>query len=67
MENETTIRHMNGTCYVRIPPAFMKHAKISKQDTKAAIIDETGKKGNYLSIFVKETEKWTYNKDCKNI
>lgn len=57
MENETTIMHMSGTCYVRIPPAFMKHLKINKEDTKAVIIDETGKKGNYLSIFVKDGEQ----------
>lgn len=57
MENETTIIHINGSCYVRIPPAFMKHAKISKEDTKAAILDEEGKKGNYLSIYKKEEEQ----------
>ena len=56
MKDETTIRKINGTWYLRIIPSFARHIGLEDQDENgcnAEIQDETGKHGPYCSFWKK--------------
>jgi len=53
MISETTVVKNGGTFYLRIPPHLVKFIQL-KEKSKINIQDETGKKGQYLSMWIKE-------------
>jgi hypothetical protein len=57
MKSHTTLTYIGGSWYVRIPPAFVQHLELSKEDRKklvdAEIQDEESKHGKYCSFWKK--------------
>ena len=59
MKDETTIRNINGSWYLRIPPSFARYLELEGEGGtgyNAEIQDEKGKEGEYCS-FWKEDKK----------
>ena len=61
MKTKTNTRNINGTWYLRIPPAYVEHLDIKGEagdSIEMEIQDEQSKKGNYIStwIFIKKKE-----------
>ena len=56
MKDDTTIRKINGTWYLRILPTFARFLELDDKDAEgcgAQLQDEEGKHGHYISFWKK--------------
>jgi len=52
MISKTNTQFTSGTVYVRIPPHMVEYLQLKKEEsTELLIMDDTGKHGNFISIW----------------